>query len=276
MKKLIFVLILSLLLCGCNASDGTPSEESLADPAFTAVVAEMYEEMAAYEPTIVVYRVENGKISEDLGDEIARAAYKALGVDFETVTKLSDGEEIYKTRGNCYRVNETSVAFKVSRADQMPELMEHLYHRADYGSMRLLEYGVYPNEMTKDELRVYVTASVALKPHEPCEVRVNLQDENATPAEGIEVVCEILAHFDIDTQTVKDAAENATVKSKGNRRIVKADCFTMEYEVAEDGTETLIYLTVYVLEEKLVEAILTAWELPEVKSAWMNELSVIE
>ncbi len=276
MKKLIFTLILSLLLCGCNASEGTPSEESLADPAFTAAVVEMYEEMVAYEPTIVIYRVKNGKLSGDLGDEIARAAYKALGVDFETVTKLSDAGEIYKTRENCYRVNETSVAFKVSRADQMPELMEHLYHRADYGSMRLLEYGVYPNEMTVEERRVYVTASVALKPHEPCEVCVNLQDENATPAEGIEVVCEILAHFDIDAQTVKDAAENATVKSKGNRRIVKADCFTMEYEVAEDGTETLIYLTVYVLEEKLVEAILTAWELPAVKSAWMNELSVIE
>ena len=276
MKKLIFTLILSLLLCGCNASDGTPSEESLADPAFTAAVAEMYEEMAAYEPTIVIYQVKNGKLSEDSGDEIARAAYKALGVDFETVTKLSDAGEIYKTRGNCYRVNETSVAFKVSRADQMPELMEHLYHRADYGSMRLLEYGVYPNEMTIEERRVYVTASVALKPHEPCEVCVNLQDENATPEEGLEVVCETLAHFDIDAQTVKDAAENATVKSKGNRRIVKADCFTMEYEVAEDGTETLIYLTVYVIEEKLAEAILTAWELPAVKSAWMNELSVIE
>ncbi len=276
MKKLIFTLILSLLLCGCNASDGTPSEESLADPAFTAAVAEMYEEMEAYEPTIVIYRVKNGKISGDLGDEIARAAYKALGVDFETVAKLSDGEEIYKTRGNCYRVNETSVAFKVASADQMPALMDHLYHRADYGSMRLLEYGVHPNEMTIEERRVYVTASVALKPHEPCEVRINLQDENATPEEGLEVVCEILAHFDIDAQTVKDAAENATVKSKGNRRIVKADCFTMEYEVAEDGTETLIYLTVYVIEEKLAEAILTAWELPEVKSAWMNELSVIE
>ena len=276
MKKLIFTLILPLLLCGCNASDGTPSEESLADPAFTAAVAEMYEEMAAYEPTILIYQVKNGKLSGDSGDEIARAAYKALGVDFETVAKLSDAGEIYKTRENCYRVNETSVAFKVSRADQMPELMEHLYHRADYGSMRLLEYGVYPNEMTIEERRVYVTASVALKPHEPCEVRVNLLNDNATPAEGIEVVCEILAHFDIDAQTVKDAAENATVKVKGNRRIVKADCFTMEYEVAEDGTETLIYLTVYVIEEKLAEAILTAWELPAVKSAWMNELSVIE
>ena len=276
MKKLLFTLILSLLLCGCNASDGTPSEESLADPAVTAAVAEMYEEMAAYEPTIVIYQVKEGKISGSLGEEIAKAAFEAIGVDFETVTKLSDAGEIYKTRENCYRVDETSVAFKVSRADQMPELMEHLYHRADYGSMRLLEYGVYPNEMTKDELRVYVTASVALKPNVPGEVLVTLQDKNATPVEGLDVVCEILAHFDIDAQTVKDEAENATVKSTGKRRFVKTNCYAMEYEVAEDGTETLIDLTVYVIEEKLAEAILTAWDLPRVKSAWMNELHVIE
>lgn len=276
MKKLIFTLILSLLLCGCNASDGTPSEESLADPAFTAAVAEMYEEMAAYEPTIVIYQVKEGKISGSSGDEIAKAAFEAIGVDFETVAKLSDAGEIYKTRENCYCANENSVAFKVSRADQMPELMEHLYHRADYGSMRLLEYGVYPNEMTKDELRVYVTASVALKPNVPGEVLVTLQDKNATPVEGLDVVCEILSHFDIDAQTVKDEAENATVKSKGNRRTVKTNCYTMVYEVAEDGTETLIDLTVYVIEEKLAEAILIARDLPRVKSAWMNELSVIE
>ncbi|MBQ8323779.1 MAG: hypothetical protein IJX82_01345 [Clostridia bacterium] len=276
MKKLIFTLILSLLLCGCNASDGTPSEESLADPAFTAAVAEMYEEMAAYEPTIVIYQVKEGKISGDLGEEIAKTAFEAIGVDFETVAKLSDAGEIYKTRENCYRANETSVAFKVSRADQMPELMEHLYHRADYGSMRLLEYGVYPNEMTKDELRVYVTASVAAELHVLGEVRVTLLNDNATPEEGLEVVCEILAHFDIDAQTVMDGAENAAVESTGNRRFVKTDCYAMEYEVGEDGSCRVLSLTVYVLEEKLVEAILTAWELPEVKIAWMNELHVIE
>lgn len=272
MKKMIPLLLALLLLCGCNTSDGTPSEESSIEPTITGAVAEMYEEMAAYEPTIVIYRLENGSS----GDEIAKAAFEAIGVDFETVTKLSDAGEIYKTRENCYRVNDTSVAIKVASADQMPALMDHLYHRADYGSMRLLEYGVYPNEMTKEELQVYVTASVALKPNVPGEVLVTLQDENATPAEGLDVVCEILSHFDIDAQTVKDEAENATVKSDGNRRTVKTNCYTMVYEVAEDGTETLIDLTVYMIEEKLAEAILIARELPQVKSAWMNELHVIE
>ena len=268
-KKLVFVLLLATILCGCQsafAGSGSIASE----------VSAMYEEMAAYEPTIVIYQVKEGKISGELGEEIAKAAFEAIGVDFETVAKLSDEEEIYKTRENCYRASDTSVAFKVASADQMPALMDHLYHRADYGSVRLLEYGVYPNEMTKDELQVYVTASVAAEQHVPGEVCINPLNENVTPAEGLEVVCKVLETFGVAAQTVKDEAANAKVESNGTRRTAKTECYTMVYEVAEDGSEKLVSLTVHVAEKNLAEAILVAWNLPEVKSAWMNELKIVE
>lgn len=279
MKKLCLLLAIStLFLWGCRAEDSALTSESFAPEAFTPEVSEMYAEMAAYRPTIAVFQCKGGKMTEKLGDQIAKEACQALGIDPSCVAKV---EKVYRSRDNCYSVSDTSVAIKLKDPDLMPALLEYLYHRADYGKIKLMDLSLDEDLMTEEEKKAYLFAQVATEPHEEGVILLRTADEKSTSVDTmLALVCKFHEKFGVPAETVASAHENAqTTTGKwgdGIRYMERTAYFDLDYTKNKDGSIYVLNLIIRTEEANLAEGIWYLRGLEEVTAAGMNGYTILQ